>query len=128
MTGPVTNTSPQDVVLALVRAVSGEIPLNFARGRLLDERVYLHMDTATYRGPASWVVWVQLLRAWGRLCPLRLAVRFAVGTGRTGTCGSAPPLVWHRPPVQPADSGTRCMLRPVPRPSRQNCRHLDQPE
>jgi hypothetical protein len=62
---------PEEVILALIRVVSGDTPLQAARVHL-DSRVALHMDCATYRGSVVWLAWVRLIRDRGRIRRLRL--------------------------------------------------------
>jgi hypothetical protein len=64
-------TTPQDVVLSLVRVISGDDPLRAATV-LLDPDVVIHMDAIDYRGWDIWFKWIYLIRNCGRIANLRM--------------------------------------------------------
>jgi hypothetical protein len=65
------NGLPTDVVLALIRVINGDAPLQTAE-EILDSEVQLHMDTVKYSGIDTWCKWIHLLRNCGRVRELRM--------------------------------------------------------
>lgn len=65
------NTSPQEVVLGLVRVINGELPRVCAE-TYLDANVKIHIDSANHRGIELWYKWIHLIRNCGRIRNLRM--------------------------------------------------------
>jgi hypothetical protein len=65
------NRSPQELVLALVRVISGESPRRAAEA-CLNPQVTIHMDSAIHRGITIWYKWIYLIRNCGRIWNLRM--------------------------------------------------------
>lgn len=63
--------SSQDVVLALVRVISGDSPRRTAE-TCLHPRVKIHMDRANHCGITIWSKWIHLIRNCGRVRDLRM--------------------------------------------------------
>ena len=63
--------SPEEVVLALVRVINGDLPRH-AASDYLDPNVRIHMDGADHRGITTWYKWIHLIRHRGRLGNLRM--------------------------------------------------------
>ncbi len=65
------NAAPQEVVFALVRVISGELP-RLAAEAFLDPHVKIHVDIANHRGITLWYKWIHLIRNCGRIRDLRM--------------------------------------------------------
>ena len=67
----IESAAPTDLVLALVRVISGDTPGHAAR-EILDPMVQMHMDSSEYCGIDIWYRWIHLIRNCGRIDGLRL--------------------------------------------------------
>jgi hypothetical protein len=65
------NVSPQEVVRALVRVISGEVPRSAAEA-YLHPQVKIHVDSSNYRGITIWYKWIHFIRNCGRVRELRM--------------------------------------------------------
>jgi hypothetical protein len=63
--------SPSDLVLALVRVINGDAPLEAAR-EILDPMVRIHWDAKEYCGIDIWYQFIDRIRNRGRVAELRM--------------------------------------------------------
>jgi len=67
----IESTPATDLVLALVRVINGDAPRRRAQ-EILDPKVQIRVDSASYCGIGVWYKWIYLIRNCGRVSDLRM--------------------------------------------------------
>src|SRR5437762_3607247 len=63
--------SPERIIRALIRVISGEAP-RCSAGAFLHPDVKIHMDKAAHRGIQLWYKWIYLIRNCGKVRNLQM--------------------------------------------------------